>query len=167
MVFPVVMYCCDSWTVKKAEYQRINAFEMWCWRILLRIPWTVRISNQSVLREINPEYSEGLMLNLKFQCFGYLMWTANSLEKSWCWERLRAGGEEGLRRWDGWMASSMRWTWTWANFRICWGTERPGVLQFMVLPRVGHDWVAEEQHFSISVFYFFIVFFWIDNTSHY
>ena len=73
MVFPVVMYCCDSWTVKKAEYQRINAFEMWCWRILLRIPWTVRISNQSVLREINHEYSEGLMLNLKFQCFGYLM----------------------------------------------------------------------------------------------
>ena len=83
MVFPVVTYGCESWTIKKAEHQRIDAFEQWCWRRLLRVPWTARISNQSILREINPEYSlEGLMLKLKFQYFGHLMRTADSLEKS-------------------------------------------------------------------------------------
>ena len=83
MVFPVVTYGCESWTIKKAEHQRIDAFEQWCWRRLLRVPWTARRSNQSILREINPEYSlEGLMLKLKFQYFGHLMRTADSLEKS-------------------------------------------------------------------------------------
>ena len=83
MVFPVVMYGCESWTIKKAEWQRIDAFELWCWRRLLRVPGTARRSNQSMLKEINPEYSlEGLILNLKLQYFGHLMWRANSLEKT-------------------------------------------------------------------------------------
>ena len=83
IVFPVVTYGCESWTIKKAEHQKIDAFEQWCWRRLLRVPWTARISNQSILREINPEYSlEGLMLKLKFQYFGHLMRIADSLEKS-------------------------------------------------------------------------------------
>ena len=94
MVFPVVLYGCESWTVKKAECQRIDAFELWCWRRLLRVPWTARKSNQSILREINPDYSlEGLMLKLKHQYFGHLMWTDNSLEKS-----LMLGKIEGRRR---------------------------------------------------------------------
>ena len=99
MVFPVVMYGCESWTLKKAVCQRIDAFELWCWRRLLRVSWTARRSNQSILREINPEHSlEGPMLRLKHQYFGYLMRTADSLEKSRMCERLRAEGEEGIRR---------------------------------------------------------------------
>ena len=83
MVFPVVMYGCESWTIKKAESRRIDAFELWCWRRLLRVPWTARRSNQSILKEINPEYSlEGLMLKLKLQYFGHLMQRADSLEKT-------------------------------------------------------------------------------------
>ena len=83
MVFPIVMYGCESWTIKKAEHRRIDAFELWCWRRLLRIPWTARRSNQSMLEEINPEYSlEGLMLKLKLQYFGLLMGRADSLEKT-------------------------------------------------------------------------------------
>ena len=94
MVFPVVMYGCDSWTVKKAEHRRIDAFELWCCRRLLRFPWTARRSNQSVLKEINPEYSlEGLMLKLKLQYFGYLKGRADSLEKT-----LMLGKIEGRRR---------------------------------------------------------------------
>ena len=105
MVFPVVMYGCESWTVKKAERQRINAFELWCWRRLLRVPWTARRSNQIILKEISPGISlEGMMLKLKFQYFGHLMWRADSLEKKpWCWEVLRAGRERDDRGWDGWM----------------------------------------------------------------
>ena len=97
MVFPVLMYGCESWTIKKAESGRIDAFELWCWRRLLRVPWTAGISNQSILKEINSEYAlEGLMLKLKLQHFGYLMQRANSLEKTlMCWERVKAGGEEG------------------------------------------------------------------------
>ena len=94
MVFPVVMYGCESWTIKKAECQRIDAFELWCWRRLLRVPWTTRISNESILKEINPEYSlEGLMLKLKLQYFGHLMRSTNSLEKT-----LMLGKIEGKRR---------------------------------------------------------------------
>ena len=100
MVFPVVMYGCESWTIKKvenikkAEHWRIVAFELWCWRRLLRVPWTARRSNQSTLKEISPEYSlEGLMLKLKLQYFGLLMERTRLLERSWCWERLKAGGE--------------------------------------------------------------------------
>ena len=94
MVFPVVMYGCESWTIKKAEHQRIDAFELWCWRRLLRVPWTARRSNQSILKEISPEYAlEGLMLKLKLQNFGHLMQRANSLEKT-----LMLGKIEGKRR---------------------------------------------------------------------
>ena len=93
MVFPVVMYGCERWTIKKAEGWRIDAFELWCWRRLLRVPWTARRSNQSILKEINPEYSlEGLLLKLKLQYFGHLMWRTQ-WKRPWCWERLKAGGE--------------------------------------------------------------------------
>ena len=102
MVFPVVMCGCEIWTVKKAEHQRIDGFELWCWRRLLRVPWTVRRSNLSILKEISPEYSlEGLMLKLKLQCFGHLMWKTDSFEKT-----LMLGKIEGRRRW-GWQR--MRW----------------------------------------------------------
>ena len=88
MVFPVVMYGCESWTIKKAEHRRTDAFELWCWRRLLRVPWTTRRSNQSILGQINPEYSlEGLMLKLKLQYFGHLMQRTDAL-KLWCWIRL-------------------------------------------------------------------------------
>ena len=94
MVFPVVMYGCESWTVKRAECQRIDAFELWCWRRLLRVPWTARTSNQSILKEISPGISlEGMMLKLKLQYFGHLMRRVDSLEKTRCWEGLGAGGE--------------------------------------------------------------------------
>ena len=119
MVFPVVMYGCESWTIKKAEHRRIDVFELWCWRRLLRVPWTARRSNQSILNEIRPWCSlEGLMLKLKLQYFGHLMWRADSFEKTLMWERLWAGGEEDDRGWDGWMASPTQWTWVW---------ETPGV----------------------------------------
>ena len=105
MVFPVVMYGCESWTIKKAEHWRLDAFELWCWRRPLRVPWTARRSNQSILKEISPEYSlEGLMLKLKLQYFGYLMWRTDSLEKT-----LMLGKIEGRRRrgWQrmGWLIS--------------------------------------------------------------
>ena len=103
MVFPVVMYGCESWIIKKVEHRRIDAFDLWCWRRLLSIPWTARRSNQSILKEIRPEYSlEGLMLKVKLRYFGYLMWKTDSLQKPWYWERLKAGGEGDYRGWDGW-----------------------------------------------------------------
>ena len=135
MVFPVVMYRCESWTVKKAECQRIDTFELWCWRRLLSIPWTARRSNQSILNETNPDYSlEGLILKLEY--FGHLMWRTDPLENT-----LMLGNIEGRRRrvdreWDDWMASPTRWTWVWVQ----WWTGKPGVLQSMGLQRVGHDW---------------------------
>ena len=94
MVFPVVMYGCESWPIKKAEHQTIDAFELWCWRRLLRVPWTARKSNQLILKEINPEYSlEGLMLKLKLQYLGHLLQRADSLEKTLMLERLKSGRE--------------------------------------------------------------------------
>ena len=102
MVFPVVMCGCESCTVKKAESRRIDALELWCWRRLLSVPWTARRSNQSILKEIRPRCSlEGLMLKLKLQYFGHLMRRADSFEKPWCWETLKAGGEGDDRGWDG------------------------------------------------------------------
>ena len=153
MVFPVVMYGCESWTVKKAERRRIDAFELWCWRRLLRVPWTARRSNQSIMKEISPGISlEGMMLKLKLQCFGHLMRRVDSLEKTdaerdwgqeWCWEGLGARGEGDNRGWDGWLASLTQWTWVWVNSGSWWWTGRPGVLQFMGSQRVGHDWVTD------------------------
>ena len=104
MISPVVMYGCESWTIKKAEHQRIDAFELQCWRRLLRVPWTAKRSNQSILKEMSPEYSlEGLMLKLKLQSFGHLMRRTDSLKRPWCWERLKVGGRRQQRmRWlDG------------------------------------------------------------------
>ena len=139
MVFPVVMYGCESWTVKKAEHGRIDAFELWCWRRLLRVPWTTRRSNQSILK-ISPGCSlERLMLMLKLQYFGHLMWRVDTFEKT-----LMLGGIGGRRRKARcWMASSAWWTWVWMNSGSWWWTGRPGVLQFMGLQRVGHDWGTE------------------------
>ena len=114
MVFPVVAYGCESWTIKKAECWRIDVFELWCWRRLLRAPWNTRRSNQSILKEISPEYSlEGLMLKLKLQYFGHLMQRTHSLEKI-----LILGKTEGRRRrggQSGWIASPTQWTWVWAS----------------------------------------------------
>ena len=105
MVFPVVMYGCESWTIKKAEHQKIDAFKLWCWRRLLIVPWTARKSNQSILKEISPEYSlEGLMLKLKLQYFGQLMWRTNSLEKTLMLGKIesrRRRGQERMRWFDG------------------------------------------------------------------
>ena len=144
MVFPVVMYGCESWTVKKAEHQRIDAFELWCWRRLLRAPWTARRSNQFILKEISPGCSlEGMMLKLKLQYFGHLMWRVDSLEKTLMLGGIGTGGEGDDRGWDGWMASLTRWTWVWVNSGRWWWTERPGVLRFMGSQRVGHDWATE------------------------
>ena len=118
MIFPVVVYGCESWTMKKAEHGRIDAFELWCWRRLLRVPWTARRSNESVLKEIIPGCSlEGLMLKLKLQYFGYPMWRMTYLKRPSCWERLKVGREEDDRGWDGWMASPTQWTWIWVSSR--------------------------------------------------
>ena len=138
MVLPVVMYGCESWTVKKAESQRIDAFELWCWRGLLRVPWTARRSNQSILKEIGPGCSlEGLILKLKFQYFGHLMQRADSLEKSWCWERSRAGREGDHKGWDGWMASLTWWTWVWVDSGSWWWARR---LDVALVHRVTKCW---------------------------
>ena len=129
MVFPVVMYGCDSWTVKKAERWRIDAFELRCWRRLLRVPWTARTSNQFILKEISPGCSlEGLILKLKLQYFGHLMWRVDSLEKTLMLRGIGAGGEGDDRGWDGWMTSPTRWTWVSVNSGSWWWTGRPGVL---------------------------------------
>ena len=148
MVFPAVIYGCESWTIKKAECQKIDTFELWCWRRLLRVSWTARRSNQSILKEISPEYSlEGLMLKLKLQYFCHLMWRTDSLEKTLMGGRLKAGGEGDGRGWDGWMASLSLWTWVWASLRSWWWTGKPGVLQSMGSQRVGHDWATELKWF--------------------
>ena len=128
----------------KAEHQRTDAFKLWCWRRLLRIPWTARRSNQSILKEINPEYSlQGLILKLQLAtwCEERTHW-----KRPWCWERLRAGGEGGNRGWDGWAAAPTQWTWwVWANSRSSLRRGKPGVLQSMGSQRVRHDLVTEQQ----------------------
>ena len=128
LVFPVVMYACESWTIKKAECWRIDAFELWCWRRLLRIPWTARRPNQLILKEKT--------LNIHWMDW-FWSWS-NTLatyckepthkKRLWCWERLKAEGEGDDRGWDGWMASPTEWTWVWVNFGSWWWTGRPGVL---------------------------------------
>ena len=135
MVFPLVMYGCESWTIKKTEHRRINAFELWCWRRLLRVPWKAKRSNQSTLKEISPEYSlEGLLLKLQY--FGHL-------KRPWCWERLKAGEEGANIGWDGWLTSQTQWAWLWVGSGSWWWTGRPGVLQFMDSQIAGHYWVTE------------------------
>ena len=163
MVFPVIMYGCESWTVKKAEHWRINAFEVWCWRRLLRVPWTARRFNQSILKEISSGCSlEGMMLSWNSSTLATSCEELTHWERLWCSEGLGAGGEGDDRGWDGWMASPTLWTWVWVNSGSWWWTGRPGVLQFMGSWRVGHDWVTElnwtekstifTAHFIVTVF---------------
>ena len=117
---------------------------MWYWRKLLRVPWTAKRSNSSILKEISPEYSlEGLILKLKFQYFGHLMWSLTHWERPWCWKRYKAEEEGDDRGWDGWMASPTRWIWIWVSSRSWWWTGKPGVLQSMGSQRVRHDWVTD------------------------
>ena len=143
-VFPVAMYVCESWPIKRAECQRTDVYELWCWRRLLRVPGTAKRSNQSILEEISPKYSlEGLILNLKPQHFGHLIWIAHSLEKT-----LMLGKIEGRRR-KGWQR--MRWLdgitdlmdIVWASFGSWWWTGRSGMLQSMGSQRVRHNWATE------------------------
>ena len=144
MVFPVVMYGCESWMVKKAECQRIDAFELWCWRRLLRVPWTAKRSNQSILREISPGCSlEELMWNWNSNSLATWCEELTHLKRPSCWERLRAGGEGDDRGGDGWMASLTQLTWIWVGSGSCWWTGRPVVLQSTGSQRVGHNWATE------------------------
>ena len=145
MVFPVVSYGYEIWTIKKAEPQRTDAFELWCWRRLLQIPWTSRRSSQSILKEISPGCSlEGLMLKLKLQYFGHLMRRVNSLEKT-----LMLGGIGGRRRRGRqrmrWLDGITNWMHEFGcnNSGCWWWTGRPGMLQFMGSQRVGYDWASE------------------------
>ena len=141
MVFPVVMYGCESWTIKKAECRRIDAFELWCWRRFLRVPWTARRSNKSILKQISPECSlVGLVLKPKFNTLATWCEELTHLKRPWCWERLRTGGEGDNIGWDSWMASP---TWVWVNSGSWWWTGRPGVLWFMGSQRVRRDWATE------------------------
>ena len=129
MFFPVVMYGCEIWTIKKGKHRTIDDFELWCWR-LLTVPWTSRRSNQSILKKIISEYSlEGLLLKLKLQYFHLLMQRTDSLEWPWCWERLKTGGEGDDRGWDGCIASLTQWTWVWASSRSWLWTGKPVVPQ--------------------------------------
>ena len=144
------MYGCESWTVKTAERQRVDAFELWCWRRLLRVPWTARRSNQSMLKR------SVLGIHWKDWCWS---WNSNTLatwckelthlKRPWCWKRLRTGSEGDDRGWDGWMASPTWWTWVWVNSGSWWWTGRPGVLPSMGSQRVRHDWATELNSFSI------------------
>ena len=140
------MYGCERWTTKKAEHWRIDVFEMWCWRRLLRVPWTTRRSKQSILKEISPEYSlECVMLKMKLQYFGHLTRRDDSLEKT-----LMLGMTEDRRRRnnrgeDGQVVSLTQWTWVWASSRRWWRRGKPGVLQSMGCQRVRHDRETEQQ----------------------
>ena len=148
MVFPVVVYGCESWPIKKSECRRIHT-----WIVMLektlespleslgQQAWTARRSNESILKKINPEYSlEGLMLKLKLNTLATWCKQLTHWRRSYCWERLKAKGEVGSRGWDGWMASLIQWTWTWANCRRRWGTGRPGMLQYMGREELDRTW---------------------------
>ena len=157
MVFPVVMYGYESWTIKKAECRRIDALKLWCWRRLSRVPWAARRSNQWFLKQISPEYSlEGLILKLKLQYLGHLIGRTDSVEKTLMLRKIEGKRRRGWQR-MGWLLwyhqlygwyhhrviSPMLWTWVWVSSRSWWWTGKPGMLQSVGLQRVGHDWVTE------------------------
>ena len=163
MVFPVVKYGCESWTMKKAERRRIDAFELRCWRRVLRGPWTTRRSNHSILK-ISPGCSlEGLMLKLNSNTLATWCEELTHLKRPWWWERLKAGGKGDDRGWDGWMASPTQWTWVCVDSGSWWWTGRPGVLQSMGLQRVGHDWATElnwSTHMCMYVYIYIFIHTW-------
>ena len=143
MVFPWVMYGCESWTIKKVEHRRVDAFELWCWRRLLRVPWTARRLNQSILKEISWN------IQWKEWCWS---WSCNTLatwckeltpwKRHQCWERSKAG-EGNDREWGGWMAPPTPWTWVWASSGSWWWTGKTGMLHSIGSQRVRHDWATE------------------------
>ena len=138
------MYGCESWTIKKAEHQIIDAFDLWCWRRLLRVPWTARRSNQSILKEVSPAYSlGGLTLKLKLQYFGHLLWRTESLEKILMVGTIEGRRGRGWQRMRFWMVLLTRWTWVWAGSGSWWWTGRAGVLHPMGLQRIRHDCTTE------------------------
>ena len=144
MVFLVVMYGCESWTIKKAEHWRVDAFELWCWRILLRVPCTARRSNQPILKEISPEYSlEGLMLKLKLQYFGHLMRRTDILKKTLMLGKIESGRRSGWQRmrWLDGITDSMAMSLS--KLQEWWWTGKRGVLQSIGSQRVRHNWVTE------------------------
>ena len=140
------MYRCKNWTIKKAECWRIDAFELWCWRRLLRVPWTARRSNQSILKEISPEYSlEGLMLKLKLQYFDHLMWRPDSLEKTLMLGKIEGGRRRGQHRvrWLDGIIDSMDMSLSKFKLACWWWIGKPSILHFMGSQRVGHNWETE------------------------
>ena len=141
MVFPVVMYGCECWAIKKAEHRRIGAFELWCWRRLLKVPWTASRFNQYILKEMDVHWKNWCWSwNSNTSSMGYEELT--HLKVPWCWERLRAG-EGDDREWDGWVASPTQWTWIWGDSGSWWWTGRPGALWFMGSKRVRRNWATE------------------------
>ena len=149
----------ESWTIKKAERRSIDAFELWCWRRLLRVPWTARRSNQSILKEISPGCSlEGLMLKLKLHILATWSEELTHLKSTWCWERLKAGGEGDDRGRDGWMATPTQWTWVWVDFGSWWWTGKPGVLRFTGSQRVRDNWTTELKSVETQILFVFVSF---------
>ena len=167
MVFPVVMYGCEGWTIKKAECRRIDAFELWCWRRLLRVPWTTRRSNQSILKEITPGCSlEGLMLKLKLQYFGYLMQRADSFEKTLMLGKIKGRRRRGWQRMRWSMTSPIWWTWVWVDSKSWWWTGRPGVLWFMGSQRVRQDWETGQNWTELMITKLTRCLLYIEKFSH-
>ena len=151
LVFPVLMYGCESWTTKKAEHRRIDSFELWCWKRLLRVTWTARIYNQSILKK------SVLNIYWKDWCWSWNSNTSATLseelthwKRPWCWERLRLGGEGNNRGWDGWMASLTQWTWIWVSSGSWWWTGKPGVLWSMWSQSIRHNWTEQHKYWSLS-----------------
>ena len=145
MVFPVIIYGCESWTVKKVECQRIDTFELWCWRRLLRESLGLQRNQTS-----QSQRKSDLNIHWKNWCWSWNSYTLATCckelthwKRPWCWERLKVGGEGDNRGWDGWMASPTWLTWIWASSRCWWWTRKPGILQSMVSQRVRHEWATE------------------------